>query len=96
MSRFSPDGLYADEADETASLAMLADKLGLRFEDGHFLAADGQPLDSIELMRYAFGTSRNPGRAARLFGKLLDKGLTVPPCRASIRRACDRTCWPTN
>ena len=78
VSRFSPDGIYSDEADETASLAMLADKLGLRFEDGNFRSADGQPLDSIELMRYAFGTSRNPGRAARIFGKLLDKGLSVP------------------
>ncbi len=78
VSRFAPEGVYSDEADETASLAMLADKLGLRFEHGEFLSADGQPLDNIELMRYAFGTSRNPGRAARIFGKLLDKGLGVP------------------
>lgn len=78
VSRFSPDGIYAEEANETASLAMLADKLGLRFEDGEFRSADGRTLDNIDLMRYAFGTSRNPGRAARIFGKLLDKGLGVP------------------
>ena len=78
VSRFAPEGVYSDEADETTSLAMLADKLGLRFEDGDFLSADGRKLDNIELMRYAFGTSRNPGRAARIFGKLLDKGLGVP------------------
>ncbi len=78
VSRFAPEGVYADDADETASLAMLADKLGLRFEHGEFLSADGRKLDNIELMRYAFGTSRNPGRAARIFGKLLDKGLGVP------------------
>ena len=78
VSRFSPDGVYSDEADQTQGLAMLAEKLGLRLEDDCFVGADGKPIDNIELMRYAFGTSRNPGRAARIFGKLLDNGLGVP------------------
>lgn len=81
-SRYAADGVYSDTADETATLEMLAEKLGIRFEDGTFVAENGHALDSIELMRYAFGTSRNPGRAARLFGRLLDKGLSVPAVSA--------------
>lgn len=77
VSRFAPDGVYSDEGDDAGTLRMLADKLGLRFEDGRFLSAAGVEIDSIELLRYAFGTSRNPGRAAQIFGKLLDQGLSV-------------------
>ncbi|TXG79094.1 MAG: hypothetical protein E6R14_11715 [Thermomicrobiales bacterium] len=81
-SRYAVDGVYSDTSDDTANLAMLAEKLGLRFENGAFLSASGQALDSVELMRYAFGTTRNPGRAARLFGKLLEKGLGAPAVSA--------------
>ncbi|MBK7238026.1 MAG: hypothetical protein IPI02_21340 [Sterolibacteriaceae bacterium] len=77
VSRFAPDGVYMDEPDETQTFAMLAAKLGLRFENGTFLGADGAAIDNIALMRYAFGTSRNPGRAARIFGTLIDGGLSV-------------------
>lgn len=78
VSRFAPEGVYSDEADETQTFAMLADKLGLRFDSGRFLTADGAEIDNVELLRYAFGTSRNPGRAAQIFGKLLGNGLSVP------------------
>lgn len=77
MSRFSPEAVYSDTLDESGTLAMLARKLGLRFEDGEFRTEDGARVDQVELMRYAFGTPRHPGKAARIFGRLLDRGLNV-------------------
>lgn len=77
VSRFSEKSLFSDEAPDDEHLAMVAGKLGLRFEDGRFLNEEGVALSDEELLRYVFSTRRNPSKALSVFRRLIEMGLTV-------------------
>lgn len=80
VSRFSEKAVFSDsDPGDGDALNAIASKLGLTYQDGRFLAADGQPVGEHELLQYVFSTKRNPGRAFATFRRLLEAGMSVAP-----------------
>lgn len=81
VSRYAPDAVYTDEdPSDDEVLDLLARKLGLRWESGGLVDADGQAVREADVLFYLFSSSRNPGRALTVFRKLLERGFTVNRC----------------
>jgi DNA excision repair protein ERCC-3 len=81
VSRFS-EGTYSDEdPGQGETLTVLAAKLGLAWNDGYFVDAEGHRVTDEALLRYVFSTKRQAGQAFRVFSKLLENGLSLCPTR---------------
>lgn len=78
VSRFSSRTLFRDTPPEDAETAdMLAEKIGLKLVDGRLHDSGGKEVSSDEILQYMFKRRRMPGRAVRVFQKMLHKGLAV-------------------
>lgn len=78
VSRYSERAVYRDDTpDEGETVAIIAAKIGLKWSEGAFRNEDGEAITQDQLLSYVFSSKRSPGKAVRVFQRLLEKGMSV-------------------
>lgn len=80
VSRYSEEGLFSDsDPEEEETVGLQAQKLGLKWNGGRLLDAQGREVDDADVLHSLFNGQREGARSVRAFEALIRAGLNVAP-----------------